>query len=128
MLLTRRFPFNTDRTRRAVLVIGLALIGGTLLLTGCSHGSATKASTQVDRSLVLALAVLGENDDGSPKTLPGTLGILTRKDGKWFHRTLEDTDNNVLHKAMAYDAEGLLTFGGSRAVVKLWRTNGTREL
>jgi hypothetical protein len=71
---------------------------------------------------------LGENDDGSPKTLPGELGILTRKGGRWEHRTLQDTNSNVFHKAMAYGSEGLLTLGGSKAAVKLWRTNGVREL
>ncbi len=60
--------------------------------------------------------------------MPGRLAILTRRDGQWTHRTLEDTNNNVFHKAMAYESEGLLTVGGSKALVKLWRTNGTREL
>jgi len=113
--------------KRTLLVAGSVLAAGTLLLTGSSRAFAAKAPP-VDRSLVLALAVLGENDDGTPKTLPGAVGILTRKNGKWQHRTLEDPDNNVIHKAMAYGSEGMLTFGGSRAVVKLWRPNGTREL
>ena len=104
------------------------MIGSALLLTGCSRHTSTKVSLSSDRSLVLALAVLGENDDGTPKTLPGRVGILTRQDGKWSHRTLEDTDNNVFHKAMAYGSEGLLTLGGTKAGVKLWRPNGTREL
>ncbi len=115
-------------TRKTIFVAGSILVAGVLLLAGCSRGQAAKTSPPVDRSLVLALAVLSENDDGTPKTLPGALGILTRKEGKWHHRTLEDPDNNVIHKAMAYGSEGLLTFGGSKAVVKLWRPNGTREL
>src|SRR5574342_757966 len=110
MLLIRCWLFNTAATAKSFFITGFILAGCALWLTGCSRGPATKASPTVDRSLVLALAVLGENDDGSPKTLPGTLGILTRKDGKWLHRTLEDADNNVRHKAMAYGSEGLLTF------------------
>ncbi|MEO8428337.1 MAG: aryl-sulfate sulfotransferase [Verrucomicrobiota bacterium] len=115
-------------TKKTILIMGSIFVGGALLLTGCSRERSAKASPSVDRSLVLALAVLGENDDGTPKTLPGRLGILTRKDGKWNHRTLEDADNKVFHKAMAYGSEGLLTIGGTKAMVKLWRTNGVREV
>src|SRR5260221_1072007 len=115
-------------TRKTLFIAGSILVAGALLLAGCSRERAAKTSPPVDRSLVLALAVVGENGDGTPKTLPGAVGILTRKGGKWQHRTFEDPDNNVIHKAMAYGSEGLLTFGGSKAVVKLWRPNGTREL
>src|SRR5947199_1270184 len=112
---------------KTIQITGSCLAAG-VLLTGCSREPSAKAPESDDRSLVLALAVLGENADGSPKTLPGQLGILTRKGGKWEHRTLEDTNNNVFHKAMAYGSEGLLTLGGTKAVVKLWRPDGTREL
>ncbi|HXG47179.1 MAG TPA: aryl-sulfate sulfotransferase [Methylomirabilota bacterium] len=71
---------------------------------------------------------MGENEDGSPRTLPGQLGILTRKGGQWEHRTFEDTDNNVFHKVVPFGSDGFLTFGGTRAGVKLWHTNGLREL
>ena len=128
MLLTRCRPFSAAVITKTLLVTRFIVVGGTLLLTGCSHEPSAKAPQSGDRSLVLALAVLGENDDGSPKTLPGQLGILTRKAGKWEHRTLEDTNNNVFHKAMAYGSEGFLTVGGSKALVKLWRPDGTREL
>lgn len=104
------------------------MLGSALFLTACSRQNPTQVSPSSDRSLVLALAVLGENDDGTPKTLPGRVGILTRQDGKWNHRILEDTDNNVFHKAMAFGSEGMLTLGGTKAVVKLWRPDGTREL
>ncbi len=117
-----------NQTRFALLFLFVALLAG-----GCSQEPAKQASPPPsrlsgDRSLVLALAVMGEESDGSPKPLPGVLGILTPKDGKWLHRTLEDTDNNVFHKAMAYGSEGLLSIGGSKAVVKLWRPDGKREL
>ena len=82
-------------------------------------------------ALVLALAVLDENEDGSPKPLPARLGILTRHVNGWSHRVLEDPDSNVFHKAMAYRAgngtEGLLTLGGTKAAVKLWKVDGTSD-
>src|SRR5262249_52988589 len=115
-------------TNTTIQISGSMLLAGACVLAGCSRERSAKAQHPADRSLVLALAVLGENDDGTPKTLPGRLGILTRKDGRWIHRTLEDTNNNVFHKAMAYGSEGLLTIGGTKALVKLWRPDGTREL
>ena len=82
-------------------------------------------------ALVLALAALGENEDGSPMPLPARLGILTRQGNKWTHRVLEDPDSNVFHKAMVYrdgvGAEGILTLGGMNAAVKLWKTDGTSD-
>ena len=84
-----------------------------------------------DDALVLALAVLSENEDGSPMPLPARLGILTRQGDEWTHRVLEDPDSNVFHKAMVYrdrdGAEGILTLGGMNAAVKLWKTDGTSE-
>lgn len=84
-----------------------------------------------DDALVLALAVLSENEDGSPKLLPARLGILTRQGDEWTHRVLEDPDSNVFHKAMVYrnrdGAEGILTLGGMNAVLKIWKTDGTSD-
>src|SRR4029453_17575679 len=97
------------------ITLSIAL-GGALLSMGCSRENSAKTAKFSDRSLVLALAVLGENDDRTPKPLPGQLEILTHKDGKWTHRMLEDTDNNVFHKAMQYGSEGLLTLGGTKAM------------
>jgi hypothetical protein len=73
------------------------------------------------------MAVLGQNEDGSPKPLPARAGILTREGGKWRYRFIEDKESNVFHKAMAYGSEGLLTLGGSKAAVKLWRPDGKTE-
>ena len=120
--------FTLSKITNTFRIAGFSFVAGALWLTGCSREPSAMAPRLGDRSLVLALAVLGENDDGSPKTLPGEIGVLTWKDGKWDHRTLEDTNCNVFHKAMAYGSDGLLTIGGSKALVKLWRPDGTREL
>ena len=76
-------------------VAGSLFVGGTLLLTGCSRQPA-KTAPSADRSLVLALAVLGENDDGSPETLPGEIGIPSP--GRWQMGSTEpckNTNSNV---------------------------------
>ena len=74
------------------------------------------------------MAVLGKNEDGSPKPLPARLGILHREGGEWSYRTLEDTESNVFHKVLAYGSgsgpKGVLTLGGTAAAVKLWEPGG----
>lgn len=53
------------------------------------------------------------------------LVVLQRKGGAWVSSVVTDADSNVFHKAMVYEPAGgepgILTFGGSAAVVKLWR-------
>ncbi|HEY7698188.1 MAG TPA: VCBS repeat-containing protein [Vicinamibacteria bacterium] len=97
------------------------------LVVSCGRGEAPSPGTKLDRALVLAMAVLGQNDDGSPKPLPARAGILTREGSKWRYRFFEDKESNVFHKVMAYGSEGLLTLGGSKAAVKLWRPDGKTE-
>jgi hypothetical protein len=81
----------------------------------------------LEGGLVLAAAVLGQNEDGSPKPLPARAGILTRESDAWRYRFFEDSESNVFHKVLPYGSEGLLTFGGSKAAVKLWRPDGSSE-
>ncbi|HUP24652.1 MAG TPA: VCBS repeat-containing protein [Thermoanaerobaculia bacterium] len=94
-------------------------------------GAAPASPADLSNGLLLALAVLDQNPDGSPKPLPAQLGILERKGGEWIYRTLDDPDSNVFHKAMAYGPrpgeERILTLGGSRAMLKLWSPDGTSE-
>jgi len=62
---------------------------------------------------------------------PARMGILTAGDSGWTYRYLEDPDSNVFHKAMAYGSvdgvPGVLTFGGTRAAVKLLRSGADAE-
>jgi hypothetical protein len=108
-----------------------ALLTAVFLAISCSRDRteppavATRPPTD-EMSIVLSLAVLGTNDDGSPKPLPATLGILTRNSEAWNFRTLEDPRSNVFHKATALGSDGLLTASGTSAAVKLWRLNGER--
>jgi FG-GAP-like repeat len=111
----------------------LALIA--LLATACGGGSEPSAGpTAVAPSpdspaLLLAVAALGKNEDGSPKPLPARVGILTQSGDTWSYRFLEDPDSNVFHKALAYEPgtgeAGILTLGGTKAIVKLWSPDGS---
>jgi hypothetical protein len=105
----------------------LSTLAATALLA-CGRGAQAPAGRgSFDSGLVLAAAVLGKNDDGSPKPLPARAGILTRTGSEWRYRFFEDEESNVFHKVLPYGDEGLLTLGGSKAAVKLWRPDGTAE-
>jgi len=94
---------------------------------GCGRVVSPSRAGDLDSALVLAMAVLDKNEDGSPKPLPARAGILAREGGEWRYRFFEDGESNVFHKAMPYGTEGLLTLGGSKAAVKLWRPDGRTE-
>ena len=99
-----------------------SLVTGALFLGACGDGG----GPDLDQALVLSMAALGENADGSPNPLPARVGILTREGGAWRYRFIEDPDSNVFHKAMAYRSS-LLTLGGTRAAVKLWGADGSLD-
>ena len=96
-----------------------------LVMFGCGRGDAP--GDGYDQALLLSMAALGENEDGSPKPLPGRVGVLRYDGTNWRYRYFEDGDSNVVHKAMAYQAFGVLTFGGTKAAVKLWSPSGDVE-
>ncbi|MEE8526833.1 MAG: VCBS repeat-containing protein [Thermoanaerobaculia bacterium] len=114
------------RHQPKLVAAGLVLALWTAACGGPDSGDAGSSDGD-GPALLLALAALGKNDDGSPKPLPARLGILTRDGDRWRHRVLEDPDSNVFHKAMAYGSDGVLTLGGTAAAVKLWHPDGRRE-
>jgi hypothetical protein len=77
------------------------------------------------KGLLLAMVVTERNQQGKLITLPARLGTLIYERGVWWYDLIEDPDSNVFHKAMVYTppdgAPGILTAGGTRAVLKLWR-------
>jgi hypothetical protein len=97
-----------------------------------SCGAGPETTSESDQAILLAMAVLDKNEDGSPKTLPARMGILTRRGGSWQSRIVEDTDSNAFHKAMAYRSKdgggGVLTLGGTKALVKLWKPDGSQDV
>ncbi|MFO0687921.1 MAG: VCBS repeat-containing protein [Myxococcota bacterium] len=79
-------------------------------------------------ALVLALSAFDARkpgDEGPPVPLPAELEFITRRGGKWVTTRMTDPESNVFHKALAYTTpEGesvLLTGGGTKALLKLWR-------
>ena len=98
---------------------------------GCDGptGERPGAGTTGD-ALLLSVSVFGTNEAGSPKPLPARIAILTSEGNGWSHRFIEDPDSNVFHKAMVYrggGTEGILTLGGTKAAVKLWRPDGSGD-
>ena len=107
--------------RRAVC--GLVLISTAALLAACAP--AAPPAKPLPNGLLLALAVLEKGPDGKPVPQPAQLGILTSDGQAWHYRAISDPDSNVFHKALAYEPRpgeaGVLTVGGTRAILKLWR-------
>ena len=118
------------RITRATVVSSLASLA-VFFAFGCGGGAGRRQAGETEgAALLLSVSVFGTNEDGSPKPLPGRMAILTPEGNGWSHRFIEDPGSNVLHKAMAYEAggiAGILTLGGTKAAVKLWRPDGDTD-
>ncbi|MCP4663810.1 MAG: VCBS repeat-containing protein, partial [bacterium] len=118
-----------NRWLASVLTLSLAAC-----LAGCAPSEDAEPSGResLPNGLLLALAVLETGADGKPLPQPARVGILVYREGVWDYRSIEDPDSIVFHKAMAYEpgagAGGVLTLGGSRAIVKLWRQGTEPEI
>jgi hypothetical protein len=99
-----------------------------VLLTACQAGTAPK---ELPQGLLLSMATF-DNSSGKPVPLPARVGVLTCSGDSWAYRAIEDEDSNVFHKAMLYEptsgSAGLLTAGGTRAILKLWRGGSQPQL
>jgi hypothetical protein len=77
------------------------------------------------QALVLGLAQFPARGEGPPKPLPATMTFLARKDGEWVVSQIEDADSDVFHKVLHYvtpaGEDRLLSGGGSKAKLKLWK-------
>ena len=124
------------RTHASVLVAGL------LVMVWASSCGTRETPAPVEEEVVtqaplshgllVSLAVLDKDADGKPVPQPARLGMLTAEEGGWTYRYVEDPDSNVFHKAMAYGGsdgeEGILTLGGTRAMVKFLRSGADPEV
>jgi len=108
--------------------LALLLIVPIITLAGCA---ADPAEETMPNGLILSLASFEKGPSG-PVPQPASLIILERTGDAWSHRTLQDPDSNVFHKAMAYSPApgdtGILTAGGTRAILKLWRKGADPEV
>jgi len=110
--------------RFIAFVLVLPLIAA---LAGCAKAPAAEPMAN---GLLLSLAVL-ESGPSGPVPQPARLGIITYDGTAWSYRFIEDKDSNVFHKAMVFAPEGgdagILTAGGTRAMVKLWSKDGSSK-
>jgi len=103
---------------RRVLAV-LLVLGSTLGLAACRRPPS--------RGRVLALGLAVFSKDAAGKQVPGqaTAGFLAPGGKAWRHGTLTDPESNVFHKLLEYCPRpgecGLLSVGGTAAVLKLWR-------
>jgi hypothetical protein len=93
--------------------------------------AATPPATPSDlpSGLLLALSQFEVSPEGKvlPKPGPALAEVLLRRGGKWEVLRIEDPESNVFHKALFYKgarAPGILTLGGTKAALKLWRPSG----
>jgi hypothetical protein len=85
---------------------------------------APPAPDDLPNGLLFAISVFEKDAEGRPVPKSQLL-TLARRNGRWEARSHEDPESNVFHKAMVYEPPGaepgILTLGGSAAMVKLWR-------
>jgi len=108
-------------------LLALPILALSLLLVSCSRKDSDNSKQSTEHSLLLSLSVFGENEDGSIKTLPAELGILSYDGEQWNHRSIIDEESNVFHKVMGVPDRGLISMGGTEAIVKFWNPNGRRQ-
>jgi hypothetical protein len=108
--------------RFTALILVLPLM---VVLTGCAK---EPAAEPMANGLLLSLAVL-ESGPSGPVPQPAQLGIVTHDGTAWTYRFIEDEDSNVFHKAMVFAPAGgkaaIVTAGGTKAMVKVWKTDGS---
>ncbi len=118
------------RTTRAFLITLLVLgLGACSQQDGASSGI---DAAPLQAGLLVSLAVLDTDVAGNPLPQPAQLGFLVSEETGWVYHALEDPDSNVFHKAMVYAPSpgraAVLTLGGTRAILRLWYSDGTTEL
>jgi hypothetical protein len=110
-----------------ILCCGVVIL---FFVLGCPATERTEdIPTPNQPGLLLALATFTQGPNG-PTPDPARLGILRPGASVWTYDTLEDPDSNVFHKAMVLDAnfgKGILTAGGTAAVLKLWSSRAEAD-
>ncbi|HVO12908.1 MAG TPA: VCBS repeat-containing protein [Vicinamibacteria bacterium] len=104
---------------RTVALVVLCGVACSLCASGC------RRAPRSAHTLALGLALFTTDPEGHQKPDRATAGFLAPDGARWRHGTLRDGDSNVFHKVLEYCPQpgscGLLTLGGSKAEIKLWR-------
>lgn len=79
------------------------------------------------RTLLVTQSNFAKNDKGK-YVVPdsGELLLLTPTDNIWKAERIKDTESNVFHKAIQYGKDGIFTIGANKAMLKLWKRNGSK--
>ena len=114
-----RWAAGADVRRRA-LSLSLALLAAFLGAACRPEGTQGREA----KNLLLALSVF-ESGPGGVNAGPAKLVILGQTRGGWRFHATDDPDSNVFHKAVVFErapgGPGILTAGGTRAMLKVWR-------
>jgi hypothetical protein len=112
----------------SALARSIQCAAGVVLAAGLARGGDPAPAEAVPtHGLLLALSQFEVTAQGKvlPRPKAALLEIVVPRGGAWEVVRLEDPDSNVFHKAMVYapptGEPGILTLGGSRAALKLWR-------
>jgi hypothetical protein len=125
-------PTRTRAERLPLLSLIVSLLVSAVAMGACRDGREEKPASgepeSLPRGLALGLALFEKSPEGKQVPQPATAGFLVREGGEWRYRTLVDEDSNVFHKVMAYTPadgqSGILTLGGTAAIVRLWPKGG----
>jgi hypothetical protein len=113
-------------------MLGKIVVPALALLLVIGGLACSKESFARPNGLMLSLAVLMKTGDGKPVRQPARLGILHHNGTGWRYQVIADLDSNVFHKAMVYEPTpgrpGVLTLGGTRAILKLRRNKEPAEI
>ena len=102
-----------------------------LLAIAASACAPSGSPGELPNGLMLAMSRFADGA-GGPVPQPARLGILARRGDAWTYRSIDDPDSNVFHRALALTSRrgelGVLTAGGTAAILKLWLPGGRHEV
>jgi len=105
------------------IIVAIVVLPIVISLCGCQK--ADQGPQSLPNGLLLGLATF-KTIDNRPVPQPAELGMLTFSGGQWSYRSVPDPDSNVFHKVMAWQGApggpAVLTVGGTKAMLKLWRS------
>ncbi len=123
---------GTREGRLSLLRFLMLLLLTAFAVGACRGGGEAPAKGEepdsLPRALALGLALFEKSPEGKQVPQPATAVFLVFAGGSWQVRRLVDEDSNVFHKVMEYSPapgeEGILTLGGTAALVRLWPKGG----